>query len=223
MSVKDFISDPASYSRSHMVTFGNISADAAGLRPRNEVRQQGWTSIMYEAQPAHFTNFAFYGDTKVPDRVNNIPGGHVRLGKAALHTVVAVPSHLDKGICYLPWRENGVSYIRIGGAAKTFFTGPLSGCSIYIGEGTDGSLWGFHANRNGIESGQRNTAVKAAMTSLTADGIGLGVTCRHSAIKGQHYDGFAFVFGMRNWRGRWSFHVADLVPGQTHCKVTALA
>ena len=130
----------------------------------------------------------------------------------------------DKGICFLPWAENAVTYVRIPGSAKTFFTGPLSGCSIYIGEGTDGSLWAFHANRNGIENRQRNAAVKQAMTALTIKGLNITVRGKHAALYQQHYRDLGFVFGKKSWRGKWTFFAADLplVAPPRPCIVNAL-
>ncbi|TCH97541.1 hypothetical protein EJV46_15555 [Roseococcus sp. SYP-B2431] len=222
MSVQDFINDPESYSKSHKVKFGNIGPEIAGLRLRNRVKYQGWSSYQYERCPPYYTNFAFDGDTVFDDVVNNIQGWHVQLGRQAWHTVTAIPGWQDKGICYLPWEEDAVTCIQIPSSAKTFFTGPLTGCSVHIGDGSDGSLWAFHANRNGIEERHRNAAVKQAMTAMTSTSLGLGIRGRHAAIKGTHYDNLAFVFGKKSWRGRWTFYVADIPIAGARCTVTAL-
>jgi hypothetical protein len=211
MSIADFISNPVAYSRSHKVKFSDQGAatnpENSAMQVQSSTQNQGWRSIRYEQAPDAFTDFRFNGDTLQPDVINNIPGRHVRIGKANLHNVECHRGARDKGIRFLPWGENAVTCMLIDGAAKTFFTGPLSGCSIYIGEGTDGTLWAFHANRNAVE-GQNNTATKQAMTALAIRDLPVAIRGRHSAIYRQQYQDSGFVFGEKSW-GRWKFYVAD--------------
>lgn len=212
MSVQDFIKDPVSYARSHPLQFGPITAEEAGMRVVQTSAQQGWNAVRYDMEPAHFTDFRFNGDTAIGYMgAGNqwVHGYHVQIGRGNMHIVMGKPSYQDRGICFLPWAANSVTYVRIPASAKTFFTGPLSGCSIYIGEGTDGSLWAFHANRNAA-GGANNTAVKHAMTALTLRGMNVVVRVKHAAIYKQQYNDLGFVCGTKNWRGAWSFYAGDL-------------
>ncbi|WP_437782064.1 hypothetical protein [Sorangium sp. So ce1097] len=47
----------------------------------------------------------------------------------------------------LPWREDEITYMELGNAYDFFFTGPLSGCQVYVGT-RGGRLRVYHANSN---------------------------------------------------------------------------
>lgn len=229
MSVQDFIRNPFSYSRAHKIKFSDQGAATnphnSAMRVERRSQEQGWEAIRYEQDPGHYTDLGFAGDTVQPDVVNNIAGWHVRIGKANLHQVECRRGTIEKGVRFLPWGANAVTYMSIDGAGRTFFTGPLSGCSIYIGDGSDGSLWAFHANRNAVE-GTQNIAIKKAMTGAVIRGMTVAVRIRHSVLYRQQYMDNGFVFGM-NKSGRWTFYVADtgFAPndGPLRTLVTALA
>lgn len=214
MSIQNFLRNPEGYAKAHKVVFGNIGAARAGLRVREQVQHQGWSSIQYEPAPGVHLDLGFAGD--------NTAAGHVRLGPDRMHTVEGRTATQDRGICFLPWEPNAVTFLRIPDGARTFFTGPLTGCSVHVAEGAaDGSIWVFHANRNAVP-GNDNAAVKMAMTRLTARGIGQDLRGRHAVVHGRDYQDMAFVFGVRDGRGRWKFHIADLGLQEPRCRVAAL-
>lgn len=216
MSIQNFLSDPESYAKAHKVMFGNIGPALAGLRERRRIQHPGWSSIEYEPAPgAAPLDFSFHGDTTAA-------GQHVRLGRDAIHTILGQAGQQDRGICFLPWAQDAVTLLRIPETATTFFTGPLTGCSVHIAEGpADGSVWAFHANRNAVQ-GNDNAAVKQAMTRLTTRALPQDLRGRHTVVHGRDYQDMAFVFGVRDGRGRWRFHIADLGLQAPRCRVAAL-
>ncbi|MDH6083611.1 hypothetical protein [Umezakia ovalisporum] len=57
-------------------------------------------------------------------------------------------SNGDTGIRILPWEEDKITYCSLDNEAKWFFTGPLTGCHIYVGYDNDNTPFIFHANAN---------------------------------------------------------------------------
>lgn len=231
MSVKDFVKDPYKYSKAHIVTFyggetlspsyGGVGAAATGM----EVVQTydrwsgGWKALHYAMTPGTFTEFRF--QQTFDKSISAWGQKRVGSGSGHMHTVTAFPSTLDRGIRFLPWSENHVTFMALDDGAQTFFTGPLSGCAIYTGQDPSGQWWAFHANRNNMP----NSAVKGSMTKLTIDAAGLQVTVRHSAIYKMDYHDQGFVFGQKK-AGNWSFYVCDVASkaaaGHYASKVTRI-
>lgn len=208
LSVRDFIANPESYSKGHVVQFSHQASDvspaASGMQVAATMNNWGgtWTAEEYTMIPGQFTDFTFFRDT------DQITGAHVRIGKGkrdmhsvCCHTVVA-----DQGIRFLPWKADTVTYMTLDAGATTFFTGPLSGCSIFMAKSGAGQWTVFHANRN--NSPDATGAIKSAMTMDVITRLPATVPVVHSAIYGTDYKDFGFVFG-RLVGGHWRFYIAD--------------
>lgn len=208
MSIQDFINNPLAYTKGHVVQFshqaGDVSPAASGMQVTQVINNWGgnWTAEEYQQIPGQFTDFTFFGDT------NTLTGEHVRIGKGsrAMHSICCRVTNVEKHIRFLPWKANTVTFMQIDGAGETFFTGPLSGCSIFIGLDAGNNYWGFHANRN--NAGAHNAAIKTSMTINTIGSMAGPVRVVHSAVYQQQYHDLGFVFGQRRG-GRWRFYVAD--------------
>lgn len=158
-------------------------------------------------EPGKFTDFGFFGDTK-----HNFATGaddHVRIGKNNIHSIVCKTANADKGIRFLPWEPNAVTCMALDGNARAFFTGPLSGCSIFVVEDIpNGALWCFHANRNN-DTGAGNTGVKHAMMATAArTDRNLTGRVRYQCIYKKDYNDLGFVFGEKG-KSAWKFYSAD--------------
>ncbi len=214
MSIRTFIANPESYSKAHVVQFshqaGDVSPAASGMQVSATLNNWGgnWTAEYYTMIPGQYTDFTFFRDT------DPVTGNHIRIGKGKrdMHSVCCHTVAVDQGIRFLPWKANTVTYMDLDPAATTFFTGPLSGCSIFIGQ-TAGGQWSiFHANRNNTPD---NTgAIKVAMTTDVITRLPAPIPIVHAAIYGRDYHNFGFVFG-RLVRGNWRFYIADTgaLPG----------
>jgi hypothetical protein len=208
MSIDRFVADPCSYTRGHVVQFshGALPPAQAGMQAVATMNHWAghWTAEEYRMVPGEFTKFRFVeaGITVTGDSAN------VRIGKgaAAWHTVYVGKGTIDLGIRYLPWKADTVTFMQLDAGARTFFTGPLSGCSIYIGRAGNGTYWVFHANRN--STGASNAAIKATMTDNVIQRLPAPVPIVHSAIYQREYSDFGFVFGQLQG-GQWRFYVAD--------------
>lgn len=211
MSIKDFIKNPLSYTKSHVVQFthGAFPPSQVGMQVAATMNNWGgaWTAEHHTMIPGQYTNFRFLEAGIMLDGSS----ANQRIGKGsdAIHTVVPFQDGIDHGIRYLPWRADAVTYMSLDGAAKTFFTGPLSGCSIFIGK-SGGTYWAFHANRNSSGTSD-NAAVKASMTTSVVTRLAAPVPIVCEAIYGRDYKNFGFVFGQVS-SGKWSFYAADTKP-----------
>lgn len=208
MSVQNFIADPLAYTKGHVVQFSHngahVSPAASGMQVQATMNHWGgnWTAEEYGMTPGQFTNFTFFGDTDAAT------GAHVRIGKgaSAMHTLCCHTVGADLGIRFLPWNPNTVTYMTLDAGAQTFFTGPLSGCSIFVGQA--GGQWTiFHANRNNA-GGVGNSAMKASMTTDVITRLPAPIPIQHSAIYQRDYHDLGFVFGQIKG-GQWKFYVAD--------------
>jgi len=208
MSIRDFIANPESYSKGHVVQFSHLAADvspaASGMQIAATMNNWGgnWTAEHYTMIAGQFTDFTFYGDT------NPVTGDHIRIGKTKrdMHSVCCRTVGVDQGIRFLPWKANTVTYMDLDAAATTFFTGPLSGCSIFVGRTAGGQWTVFHANRNNTPD--NSGAVKVAMTTDVITRLPAPIPVVHAAIYGRDYHDFGFVFG-RVVHGNWRFYIAD--------------
>jgi hypothetical protein len=213
MSIADFVADPYRYTKSHVVQFQHSAFQPAqaGMQVLSTLNNWAgvWTAEHHGLIGGEFTSFSFQESTqsgrdKDGERFTKY---NQRIGKGAdrMHTVNVNHGTVDLGIRYLPWKANAVTYMTLDNAAKTFFTGPLSGCSIYIGKvGT--TYWAFHANRNA--TGAPNPAVKATMVDNVNVALPAQVQILHSAIYQREYSEFGFVFGQKR-SGVWTFYAAD--------------
>lgn len=226
MSIASFVADPLSYTKGHIVQFSHqaakLSPAATGMRVQATMNNWGgdWDAEEYCQMPNRYTGFefeeGFSAQTDTRNRIGN--------GCGHMHSVIGRVVNADLGIRYLPWKENCVTYMALDANARTFFTGPLSGCCIYMGQAVDGTWYAFHANRNN-SGGSNNSAIKASMTTNVITRMGVSVRIKKFAIYGRHYSDFGFVFGQKK-RGTWLFYAADTAlgskVGKFSTKVTAL-
>jgi hypothetical protein len=211
MSIQGFIDNPLAYTKGHVVTFSGALVDvgppAVGMQIANTYDNWAgaWKAEYYTPVPGQFTDFRFGEATSKAD---GSTGHKIGTGSGKMHTVIGKTVAADKGIRYLPWKADHMTFMEIDAAATRFFTGPLSGCAIYIGRAAGpGNYWAFHANRNAI--GAVNNGLKSAMLMDTLPLIGgATVSVVHSCAYGQDYLDYGFVFGQKD-AGEWKFYVAD--------------
>ena len=210
MSIASFVDNPLGYSKAHVVTFSGALVDvgppAVGMQVATAYDNWAgaWKAEYYTRVAGSFTDLRFLESTSKADGST----GH-RIGKGAksMHTIAGLTTAADKGIRYLPWKADHMTFMEIDAAATRFFTGPLSGCAIYIGRVTGGNYWAFHANRNG--AGAVNNGLKTSMLLDTLPLIGgATVSVVHACHYGQDYLDYGFVFGEKR-SGVWTFYVAD--------------
>lgn len=211
MSINTFVADPAGYSKGHIVQFQHqaFPPAQAGMQIVNTMNNWGgnWTGEEFQMIPGQFTQFTFRESglqyfhkgqaVTMPDRVGK--------GNSAMHTVQVSQGPVDRGIRFLPWQANAVTYMALDPAATTFFTGPINGCSVYLGQQW-GTWWAFHANRN--NAGAHNAATKAGMTDDVRANLPVRVDIMHSVVYQHEYHNFGFVCGQIK-NGRWKFYVVD--------------
>jgi hypothetical protein len=211
MSAQDLVKDPLKYCKAHTIQFshqaGDVNGAASGMQELDRVMRQGWSSVYFGMTPGKFTDFGFFGDTKYNDQTGAYD--HVRIGKSNIHSIVCKTSATDKGVRFLPWEPNAVTSMSLDANARSFFTGPLSGCSIFVVEDIPtGVLWCFHANRNN-DTGAGNTGMKHAMMATAArTDRHLTGRVRYQCIYGRDYNDLGFVFGVKS-KSAWKFYSAD--------------
>jgi hypothetical protein len=237
MSVQDFIADPKKYTNAHKMQFTHVAAlttpFASGMEETNRAHHAdatgNWDSIEYGPEAGVYTDLGFDGDTLqgyVEANGAAVAPVHVRIGKGNMHFIHCKRTNVDRGIRFLPWSPNCVTYMELDAAATTFYTGPLSGCLISIARGPGNARWAFHANRNA--AGANNVLKRAMTTTAIADAVHAVVANRHEAAFGVDYNNMGFVFGRRRPDG-WKFYVVDtgvvpnVVPVRYQTTVTKLA
>ncbi len=222
MSVQSFIANPESYCKSHVIQFSHQAAAtspaASGMQVLGTMNNWGgvWTAEEYGMVPGQFTSFKFSGDT------DSITGAHVQIGKGkyAMHAIECITVAADQGVRFLPWKPNTVTYMTLDAAATSVYTGPLSGCSIFVGTSATGQVTMFHANRNNTPDAAG--ALKASMTTNVITSLPAPIPIQHSAIYQRDYSNLGFVFGKRSGN-TWKFYAVDteLLPiGGGACKTT---
>lgn len=121
----------------------------------------------------------------------------------------------DQGVRLLPWKDNKVTYCKLDNNAEWFFTGPLTGCHIYVGHiGNDNDTpYVFHVNDNttgnDIKSNikAKDEKIKLLITSKLSN-----LTITHRLIRTDYasedkktpYN--AFVYG-KKINKEWKFYV----------------
>jgi hypothetical protein len=212
MSIDTFVADPAGYSKGHVIQFQHqaFPPAQAGMTVAATMNHWAgnWTAEAYQMIPGQFTKFRFHESglqyfhkgqaITMPDRIGT--------GSKALHTVEVDSGNIDLGIRYLPWKADTVTFMAFDGAATTFFTGPINGCSIYLCQQPNGTWWAFHANRN--NAGGHNAGVKAAMTNAVHGQLPIALNIVHQVVYLQEYQNFGFVCGQIK-HGQWVFYVVD--------------
>lgn len=220
MSIANFIKNPLSYTKGHVVQFSHqaLPPAQAGMQIAATMNNWGgnWVAEEHQMIPGQFTNFRFQeAGIKLDGTSAN---QRIGTGSKAMHSVVPIADTVDRGVRYLPWRANAVTYMTLDPAATTFFTGPLSGCSIFIGK-RGNTYWAFHANRNASGTAD-NAATKASMTTDVITRLAAPVPIVCAAIYKRDYNDFGFVFGQLQ-KGQWKFYVADtsmLAKGGGHAQ-----
>jgi hypothetical protein len=209
VSIADFVRDPLVYSRSHVVQFshGAFPPAQAAMQLAATTNNWGgaWHAEEYQQMPGQYTHFTFMEAGVLFD--GSTANLRVGTGDTANHSIKPVSGANDLGIRYLPWKADACTYMSLDPAARTFFTGPLSGCSIFLGTDTHGTWWAFHANRNN-QPGHDNAALKNSMVFRTIDTLPAGVTLYHEARYKRDYRYLGFVFGMIR-KGEWKFYAVD--------------
>src|SRR5262245_60624177 len=115
----------------------------------------------------------------------------------------------ETGVRYLPWQPDKCTYVRMDNAAAIAFTGPLSGCNVYVaGPRTDPVL--FHTNWNKGANDDNNNTIKETMTlSLLAAnicGVGNNTLIGGRLERRMYSQGFyGFVFGVKE-NNDWKFY-----------------
>ncbi|MGH7102929.1 MAG: hypothetical protein ACREFJ_11085 [Acetobacteraceae bacterium] len=139
MSIDTFVADPAGYSRGHVIQFQHqgFPPAQAGMQVGAVMNNWGgnWSAEEYTMVAGEFTRFRFHESglqyfqggqaITMPNRIGS--------GSKNMHTVEVDHGNIDLGIRYLPWKTNTVTYMALDANATTFFTGPINGCSIYLG------------------------------------------------------------------------------------------
>jgi hypothetical protein len=140
----------------------------------------------------HRVQLAFFlaeGETKPLDRCTpgpvartlEFPSGvrfdvkAVEQGVNATLEVRYAQSPAETGIRYLPWEPDRCTYVRLDAAAELIFTGPLSGCNIYVaGPKTAPVLFHANSNTNAADAASNNADKQTmALNLLAANVLGL--------------------------------------------------
>lgn len=119
----------------------------------------------------------------------------------------------DQGVRFLPWQENKVTYCQLDNNAEWFFTGPLTGCHIYVGHiGNDNDTpYVFHVNDNTSQADDiklnieaKDEKIKGLITSKLSN---LTITHRLGRTDYDSEEAYqAFVYG-RKTDNEWKFYV----------------
>jgi hypothetical protein len=126
-----------------------------------------------------------------------------------------VRSTVDSGVRALPWRDSEMTYMKMDGSARWFFTGPIEGCYIYVARGDKmhiSETYVFHVNANSV-SGTQNMKAKDDMVIPVMRAKGLVPINRLTYDDYHPHDptcsGQGFVYG---WCGPlgWEFRVHSL-------------
>jgi hypothetical protein len=123
----------------------------------------------------------------------------------------------ETGVRYLPWEPNYCVYTRMDAAAGIVFTGPLTGCNIYVaGSRTDPVLFHTNSNTNADNATLNNTAKRTAtLNMLAANVMGLapntliGGTLERASYSGNY---LGFVFGVKE-NNDWKFYFNGIGAG----------
>jgi len=137
-------------------------------------------------------------------------------GEAATIEITRQPAK-DMGVRYLPWEPNYCVYTRMDADAGIVFTGPLTGCNIYVAGPRDAPML-FHTNSNANADNAvlNNTAKRTAtLNMLGQNPMGLAA---NTLIGGQlerasySNDFLGFVFGVKE-ANDWKFYFNGIGAG----------
>jgi hypothetical protein len=123
----------------------------------------------------------------------------------------------DMGVRYLPWEPNQCVYTRMDAAAGIVFTGPLTGCNIYVAGPRDSPML-FHtnSNTNANNAALNNTAKRTATINMLGNNpMGLAAnTLIGGELERASYSGnfLGFVFGLKE-ANDWKFYFNGIGAG----------
>lgn len=129
-------------------------------------------------------------------------------GTDATVTIQRPTNAAETFVRYLPWQPDRCTYMRIDDAAKIAFTGPLTGCNIYVaGSRTNPVLFHTNSNTNADDAVANNTAKQLMTQNLLAANV-CGIpnnTLIGGRLERKSYSGdyYGFVFGLKegtDWR-----------------------
>jgi hypothetical protein len=125
----------------------------------------------------------------------------------------------ETGVRYLPWQPDYCVYTRMDPAAGIVFTGPLTGCNIYVaGPRTDPVLFHTNSNTNADNAALNNTAkLTATLNMLGANVLGLPAnTLVGGKLERASYSGnyLGFVFGLKE-NNDWKFYFNGIGAGSS--------
>lgn len=208
--IDDFLLSPTDYLSKNATALGGYSGGAMRHLVVNTAPQTFAKAIAFTP-----TNTSFV-------RISLAKSSGAGLSGLNQLTMASAPG--DNGVRYLPWEMDRVTYMQLDANATWFFTGPLQGCHILIGQDGGGSYWAFHANANASNHNSAyNAQIKDAMVQ-TAGGLyvpGFNVTnalrASDYAEKNKPYN--AFVFGRRPVGRDWNFYVHCVVLSSGNAKI----
>lgn len=131
---------------------------------------------------------------------------------ATVRSIVSVVAKDAPRITYLPYKEDIGTYTVLSSKALYCFTGPLSGCAVYVATCDRKEPLLIHTNCNEVENAAQNKKLKRDMAkAITALHPGYQLALR---LERGEYKTPSFVFGARTGQG-WKFfsHQLDGVAG----------
>lgn len=151
-------------------------------------------------------------------RIEDVP---IR-GDAATIQLVRQEKGFETKIRYLPWQPDRCVYTRLDDAAEIIFTGPLTGCNIYVcGPRTDPVLFHTNSNASGDDLDANNNDKRTmTLNLLTANVLGLDAgTVLGGKLERATYSGtyLGFVVGIKTGTD-WAFYFNGIGAGTSTLK-----
>jgi hypothetical protein len=168
---------------------------ADDVRAGSTTSAPGFTGLQFtQAGPAA----ACYPGIDVYDSATRLPGQPV-------HEIRLTKNAADQHVRYLPDQANQLTVMQLDGAAQWVFTGPLSGCHIYVAT-LGGNTLLFHLNDNtSLENVGENKVAKDRRLKHALPG---GAVITHRLTRPLYSNTLlpyqAFAYG-RNTGAGWAF------------------
>ncbi len=125
----------------------------------------------------------------------------------------------DQGVRYLPWQPDYCTYTRMDDAASIVFTGPLTGCNIYVAGPRDQPVL-FHTNSNtnadnAVQNNNAKRTITLNMLGHNPMGLSPGTLIGGKLERASYSDNFlGFVFGEKT-AGEWKFYFNGIGAGSS--------
>lgn len=122
--------------------------------------------------------------------------------------ILPVVSKASPRITFLPYEDSAITMTKVSSKAMWFFTGPLSGCNVYVATHAGSEPYVLHANLNNKDSNVKENVkakdelAKKALAEIKKE-TKLDYAITRRLARGE-YQGEAFVFGNRLSKG-WEF------------------